>query len=432
MAFPHSLERRNLERWHSLADQCQRRLGGQQISPGDPGTILKDVNALMECVGPGGIVTQSRNASLPAELLPQLNAKACHPIQLSLKRALLRDYPNLAGIFVLLRVMGLLHLKGNRLAVCPAAWDLWRNLNVTEQYFALLEALLFQAETSVLTNQTNRCEEAPTFETSVAFWAQLSERWRNFDHFAPVYFLGPQGELPPWHLFAQQQLGLIEIRPQKFIKRERSDWGGRRWLVGGARLTAWGTAVTWALLGPLKKAEDEPAESKPAAEFGMLQPIFHPYFPEWQNVYARPSREARLGTHIFKVTLAGWRGGGGGIWRRLAVPPDATLDELAVGILRAFEFDCDHLYDFHYRDHRGKLRVYNHPEIDEGPFTGDIAVNETDLAPKDSLVFTFDYGDYWQFGVRLEKVEAEPCRQQHVAVTASAGKAPAQYPGVES
>jgi len=169
----------------------------------------------------------------------------------------------------------------------------------------------------------------------------------------------------------------------------------------------------------------------PEGEFGILQPIFQDYFPQWQRVYARPNREARLGTHIFKVTLAGWRGGGG-IWRRLAVPPDTSLDGLAAAILRAFEFDNDHLYDFRYRDQRGKRHVYNHPYTDEGPFTPEITVAETELALQDHMSFTFDYGDNWQFEVRLEKIDVEPSRLRGPKVLESAGKAPEQYPQYES
>jgi hypothetical protein len=359
MFFLDDLNQKTWKHWRTLADQCQRRLAEQQISPGNPGTILKDVNTLLEFVGPGGIATKSRNASLPSERLPELNAKAGHPIQLSLRRPLLRDYPNLAGVFVLLRVMGLLQMRGNRLAVCPAARDLWRNLNFAEQYFALLEALLFQAQSSVLGAKPNYREEPQVFKTTTSFLGQLSERWRQFDHYESVRVLGPQGELPTWQLFAQQQLGLIEIRPGEFEERKRAAWGGRGWLVGAARLTPWGTAVTWALLDTLKKAqdkeeaqyakinteanepgleeiglftfdespsekgncvahpgsaeeagaEDAPAESRSAPEFGELLPAFHSYFPEWQNVYARPSRAVSQGLHIFKVTLAGWQGG---------------------------------------------------------------------------------------------------------------------------
>jgi hypothetical protein len=132
------------------------------------------------------------------------------------------------------------------------------------------------------------------------------------------------------------------------------------------------------------------------------------------------------------VTLAGWRGAGGGIWRRLLVPPTASLDELAGAILCAFKLDDDHLYDFRYRDQRGKSRVYYHPYTDEGPFTPEIAVAETELALKDEMQFTFDYGDYWQFEVRLEAVDDGPCRLGKVQVIESAGKAPDQYPDADS
>ena len=179
--------------------------------------------------------------------------------------------------------------------------------------------------------------------------------------------------------------------------------------------------------------EREAPEAGPQAEFGMLQRIFRPYFPEWQTPYARPAVEPRLGTHIFKVGLVRWYGGreDGSVWRRLAVPPDTSLDELAGVILCAFKLDDDHLYDFRFRDQRGKSRVYNHPYTDEGPFTPEIAVEETDLALKGEMLFTFDYGDYWQFKVRLEQIEAGPCRLRGPEVVGSAGKAPAQYPRSE-
>jgi len=480
MFLPYNLDQKNLKRWQALAEQCQRQLTEQQILPGNPGTILKDVNTFLECIGPDGMVTRSRNACVPSERLPELNAKSGHPIELPLKRPLLRDYPNLAGVFILLRVMELVEMQGNRLTVQPAALEVWRGLNFTEQYFALLEALLFQAQSSVLGAKVNHREDTQAFRNCIVFLGHLSNHWRQFDEYASIYILGPQGQLPPWHLFALQQFGLIELRPFERETRERKPSGGHGWLVGAAKLTPWGIAVTWALLEILKKAEaeeeaayasaiseaDEPeflgmqwslfdegsggkrdrsahpssaeaetgtaaAESTPAPEFGALRPGFHPYFPEWQNVYARPSRAAGQGAHIFKVKLAGWQGGSGGIWRRLAVPPEASLDELAGAIISAFNFDDDHLYDFRYRDQRGRQRVYNHPGTDEGPFTTEIKVGETEAAANDPMLFTYDYGDNWQFEVRLEQIEPKPCRQEKVTVVASAGKAPAQYPSCD-
>jgi hypothetical protein len=142
----------------------------------------------------------------------------------------------------------------------------------------------------------------------------LSERWCNFDYYESASTLGPHGELPPWNLFVQQQLGLIEIRPLPSSKREPGGWGGRGWLVRAARLTAWGTAVTWALLDFWKRQLEEKNEAeaedndeqerteKPdelrengSAEtpFGMLQPAFQPYFPEWRTVYTLPRKDGK-------------------------------------------------------------------------------------------------------------------------------------------
>ena len=56
-----------------------------------------------------------------------------------------------------------------------------------------------------------------------------------------------------------------------------------------------------------------------------------------------------------------------------------------------------------------------------------MTVGECELALKDAMNFTFDYGDDWQFEVRLESVEAGRCRLKWPKVIESAGKAPKQY-----
>ena len=45
--------------------------------------------------------------------------------------------------------------------------------------------------------------------------------------------------------------------------------------------------------------------------------------------------------------------------------------------------------------------------------------------------FTFDYGDDWQFSVRLETVEAGASERSRVKVIESAGQPPPQYPSYE-
>ena len=173
MLSRYTLDRKSAKRWQTLAEPCQRFLKEQQITTESPGTILRDVATLIEFVGSGGIVTKGRNANLPIGCLPELNRRTSYPIQPGLKRALLRDYPNVAGTFILLRVMDLLQARGNRLVVWPATFEFWRRLNPAEQYFALLEALLVQAQTSVLGGEI-RSQAAQEFRTAAVFLGQSS------------------------------------------------------------------------------------------------------------------------------------------------------------------------------------------------------------------------------------------------------------------
>lgn len=119
----------------------------------------------------------------------------------------------------------------------------------------------------------------------------------------------------------------------------------------------------------------------------------------------------------------------GPVWRQLNVPAGLSLHELAGVILDAFEFiDHDHLYEFRYRDERGKGRVYNHPFTGEGPYADEILVGETGLAEKGVMKFRFDFGDDWRFELRLEKIDPDDGGISPAAVTGSAGQPPKQYP----
>ncbi len=449
-------------RWNALAEQCQERLRAQKIRARDPGAVLADIEMLLGFVGAKGIRTGSRNANLPPGCLPELNAKVSHPIKLDLTRALLKDYPNLAGLFILLRVMDLFRMQGNRLVVCPAALEGWRNLNPTEQYFALLEAFLFHAQSPVLGGESSPYEDAQVFQAVTCFLGQLSDHWRNVKSYEAVRIFGPTGEFPPWKPFLLQQFGLVEIRRQTAAQAAERRGGRGGWYFGGVKITPWGQALAWALIEFMNKREEQMDETAGAAvgegdeiapgdspaslnlpeeaeecdaededTFGTLQPVFQPYFPEWERVFVPISHEPRAGTYIFKVTVSGWRGNPS-VWRRLAVPPDNSLENLAGAILRAFGFyDSDHLYDFSYRDQRGKRRVYFHPYTDKGPYSWEIDGGNTDLAIKDQMTFTFDYGDKWQFTLLLEKVEEGPSALAKVEVIESAGAAPPQYPNFE-
>jgi hypothetical protein len=448
-------DQRTLRRWQSpsRAAECQELLKRQIFARGEPGTILNDVSVLLEFVGPGGIATKSRGGSIPQERLPELNAKVAHPVELALERALLRDYPNLAGLYVLLRTMDLLRVEPGRLVQGPAPLELWRAFNPAEQYFALLEAFLFLARASTLGGELSR-QEDEALGSAASFLASLNEtRWEAIDDYDAAYTFGVRGEFPSWSVFLLQQFGLAEVRARPPSTKQVKKAPGRGWVLGAARRTSWGGAVTWGLVEFLQREAGEQATrlrgEKPGVEdpddwadtgageaegergFGRLQPVFQPSVPDWRAVFSLAPAERRQGTHVFKVTLGGWRGGGGGIWRRLAAPAEDTLDDLAGAILAAFGLANDHAYDFQFRDQRGRHRTYHHPWSDATPSTVDAVLGELGLARGSEMTFTCDYGDYWEFKVRSEKVEDGTVWPGQIKVIESAGNPPPQYPSSE-
>lgn len=72
---------------------------------------------MIDFIGPAGVPTQSKHGSFPNASLPELNQRLSAPIELRLNRPLLRDYPNIAGIYILLRVMNLAHAERGRLCL---------------------------------------------------------------------------------------------------------------------------------------------------------------------------------------------------------------------------------------------------------------------------------------------------------------------------
>ncbi len=404
-----------------LAAESAQRLRAQQITPTSPGSILSDVQVLVDFIRSHDLRSKSRQGNLPAEVLPELNAQLSAPLELALIRPLLRDYPNLAGLFILLRVMDLVQPQKGRLRPNERAVERWAALNPTEQYFALLEAWLFLAEHSVLGRSEHRLQSQ--FVGNLRFLSQcLSPRWRTFPDFCHKSEF--TGAVSAWNTQLQMRFGLIEVKAREAAHRASATRRG--WLMEKARRTPWGAAVAWALWEflDLNSIEELFANEKlDEAGFGTLQPTFQPFFPEWQQVYRLTAVAAPRGVWIVKASL-------GKVWRRLAVPDGHTLHDLAVAVLDAFNFeDTEHLYEFRFRDARGKSRAYQHPYCEEGPFASEVSLAECRLPVKGTMQFLFDFGDDWRFAVRLEQIAPPDPKLRYPKVLATGGQAPRQYEG---
>jgi len=412
-----------------VAEECRELLSQQQITVSSPGSILRDVQAMLDFIGTDGLESKSQQGNLPPAALPELNRRLSQPIELSLNRALLRDYPNLAGVYILLRVMDLVRAGEGRVYVCEETRQRWAGLNPTEQYFALLEAWLIHAEENVLGGSRSRFQEQ--FWRNFAFLdGEAAARWKPHEKLG--LFRCFWGEGIAWNTQLQARFGLIEIAPLPQADRTRTMRG---WMLGRARRTPWGKAVAWAIGEFLRTLPDVPEDLyyfhlPESAGFGFLQPAFQPYFPEWQRVFTEAIPEVRPGLYVFKVNLDP-RYYGKGTWRRLAVPHTCDLEDVALAVLEAYEFDDDHLWEFRFRDQLGKARVYNHYYCDEGPYTHEITVGKMALPEGQTMKFRFDFGDCWDFLLRLERIEPRDPKVRQPKVIEAVGEPPEQYPNYD-
>ena len=137
--------------------------------------------------------------------------------------------------------------------------------------------------------------------------------------------------------------------------------------------------------------------------------------------------ELREGTYIFRVSMDDFRVSPGEVWRLIAVPADATLDDLVNLVLRSVKFDDDHLYELTYRDRLGSNVSALHPAMDEGPWADQILIGTLPMEPGQTMQLLYDFGDSWRFTIKLERIDPD-VKKKTPRILESHGKAPEQYP----
>jgi hypothetical protein len=402
-----------------LSVEQRQMLRQQVISEDGPGTILRDFDTLLDLVGLDGIQVTDSQHFLPVKVLPQFNAKLARPIQLGLKRGQQKSYPHIHGLYWLLRATGLTYVDDTgakpRLTLDGEALGSWNGLNPTERYFTLLEAWLLHARPEILGERD-------------AWYSFPVMTWVDFFRRIPDVGLPVAGNdrvedmlkrFPGLHVLALLELfGLVAV-----------EHGPPEAKKGWRVLRIHRTQLGDAMLALMMRVLDDPSYMYEFTEgtevaFGAVQPIFQPFFPEWQNNLVLPGFEFRDGVYVFKVSL--WD-----IWRRIAIPARLTLDSLVAAILNAYKFDFDHLWEFSYQTRFGWPVHIAHPYMEEGRSTSEEVIGDLPLKVGGHMVFLYDFGDNWKFDVALERIDPVDPDVDKPVVLESHGEAPEQYPSWE-
>ena len=366
-----------------------------------PGPLLTNIDTLIRVIGTG-IQTTSAYFALPQQALAELNEAMVEPMPHNLKRPQLRSFPTLMGLFMLLRGAGLAvgETKPKRaVLIDPAALEQWQSLNSTERFFNLMTCCLHDASWDCV-GMGSRGDTGLVNEIRNVY-LRLREKVSvvDDDRSGILYGVGNSVALCLLHQFGWLRLDYdAKPKPGKassVCRVERTDFGDAMF-------------VATCNFGPYENEKAVVLHEK-------LQPIF----PTWANTLTRSEPAFREGNHTFKVSL-------GKIWRRMLVPADAVLDELADAILMVFHFDSEHLYQFELRDAAGNSINVVGPHLEDAShFADEMRIGEVPLAIGDSMVFHYDFGDDWRFKVTLETVEEG--KVSALQVTAKSGQSPKQY-----
>lgn len=409
------------KRFGSLSKDEQKALTTQVITEENPGFILKDFQTLIDFVRGKNLQLSGINNSLPMSSLGSINSKLQQPIEVSLKRAQQKSYPNINGLYWLLRSTGLAYVNTDNkkaiLVVDEQALSSWNTLNPTERYFNLLEAWILYASIEL------------TGESLLGSLGVLYHCLHFLEYFKNKTIRVAEDKNAESRLrFSPGLVNLSLLNAFGMMKIEQTKPSeGKGWTINKIDRTLFGDAMLKYLYKSVCLNKDMYyrfilGDSSREVVFGQLQRAFKEYLPEWSNNLILPKTEHKQATYIFKVFLDKKT------WRKISISTEDVLESFANIILEAFEFDNDHLYCFICKDRFGRTINVNHPYMDNEPFVSEVKVGELFLKPGQTMVYHYDFGDDWKFGVLLEAIEAFDPNLSEPKIVDSQGKSPDQYP----
>ena len=140
-----------------------------------------------------------------------------------------------------------------------------------------------------------------------------------------------------------------------------------------------------------------------------------------------PAKVDSSQTIIFKVMFKYRKG----IWRKIELKAEQTLENLHDSIQDALGWDDDHLYSF-FMDNKFYSKEedteYTRPSHPEGRKTADIKAGAFGFKKGQKFAYLFDFGDEHRFEIEVADFGIIQKGKKYPVLLESKGKSPEQYP----
>ena len=383
-------------------------VASKEISFSGHETIVENINRVIAYIQEHKVLATKEKHYFAIKHIKDLNAILLDPIDVFSTRPAQKTYPNINGIYLLLRTMGMLRFQVSKkeivMRVNEELLENWQRLNPTEQYFTLLENWLLHSKPDEVIEVSR--SNFPLGEVIRFFtYGQNRSIERMIENlsFFPAYY----------NIALAKMFGFIEvvtITPNKKI----------RWNIIDIKLHP----LVKEILERIKPKNDKALMNLifDLPPRGYTKAIFAPYCKAFNNILVYPKEREKNGVFRLKMSL-------GKVYRTIEITSETDFKTLAAIILDLFDFDNDHLYEFKFIDNFGQQVAIKHGEmsLDEGKaWANEFCLKNIPLEEQNSFTFIFDFGDWWEFNIMIEKIE-EGKRMDDFKLIKSVGDAPEQY-----
>ncbi|NJO91792.1 MAG: plasmid pRiA4b ORF-3 family protein [Chloroflexia bacterium] len=394
-------------------------------------SIVPDFDKFIE-MATNGQLELTKNNVLSMASAKIVNENIVRKIPMQLARPAIKSFPNVLSLFILFRLSGLgkVEIRGEKrfLKVKPEMLEQWNEFTNVDKYFYLFSLTFSNFSFEPIGDGDGVFQ----FGNIIRKLASIKRNWKPDKFEVELFFESYKYKTI---FMAFDMFGLIKIEDAAPIEKQG-------WNILSVQSKSF-TKAEWEVMHDLivtTMFADVDIDNEPDNDYSFsvedIEEVgrgnrfadkITEIIPEFRG-RLKIELENRTGIHYFRASL-------GKVWRILKIDSRNSLDHLCNAVLEAFDFDYEHLYDVKFTSTFGYDLTFNGaPDITyaEYPTTEDITIGKLPIHINDEMVFTYDYGDYWQFTITFEKIE--PLKNHtkkipDIELLKSNGDAPEQYPG---
>jgi len=377
-------------------------------------SIVKDFNLMLDYVIEKTISLTANNI-ISSVVLKEINDFLSYKIEFNKPKISYKSYPNVSAMFLLLRLSGLTKIETikskNVLVIENEIYEKWKKLNKTEQFFHILKTIVFNFTLEPLNiNNSNYFIYMLLNEFSTN--TNISLKNKNlYNFFDTKVFLSVLEQFGFITTFSQ----LNPVGDWEYTNINVSNYGNVfcNYIKNNDLMLNDEVVIN-------KEELDEEREMKKKFDKEMKK-IFTNYINiiEIENKIITDSNfifEVKTKSHNFKL--------------KISISSEAILDQLCMFILDSLDFDYDHMYSVEFKNNLGQRLFFGGaPEMSfiEPPTAEDITIGELPITVGKSMLYIYDFGDYWKFNIKLLEIEKADVKLEAPKLLELKGEIPQQY-----